>query len=150
MKIPRWFIRLGVYLVSPKCTAGAMAVWVDQEEVLLVQSRTGEGLWGFPGGILERFEHPIDGALRELREETGDPGLAIEDLSLVGTHSQQDQRHIESVFRITSVRPAAGPSMTPGGRLEIVQARWFPLRHLPDLRREAKYVLDRYPSILRP
>ncbi len=148
MKIPRLLIRLGIYFTSPKCTAGAMSVWVDQEEVLLVQSRTGEALWGFPGGILKRYEHPVDGALRELREETGFSGVALDDLALVGTHAQQDQRHIESVFRMTCVRPTPSASTAPRRRFEIVQVHWFPVSDLPDLRREAKFVLERYPTIL--
>lgn len=41
--------------------------WMSQR----VNTRNFAGKWQFPGGKLEENENPIDGALRELREETG-------------------------------------------------------------------------------
>ena len=40
------------------------------EEVLLLK-RTNDGLWAMPGGHVDRDELPINGAIRELLEETG-------------------------------------------------------------------------------
>lgn len=45
----------------------------DGDEVLLGKRAVDphRGFWGVPGGNLEYDEHPADGAVRELREETG-------------------------------------------------------------------------------
>ena len=49
------------------------AVVVDNGHVLLVKrkGRPGPGLWALPGGFLDPKERLLDGAMRELREETG-------------------------------------------------------------------------------
>ena len=52
---------------NPK--AGALLFDETNNAVLLVQSRG--NLWGISKGSLERGETPIDGAIREVMEETG-------------------------------------------------------------------------------
>ncbi len=49
------------------------------DDVLVLKSWLGTGEWGIPGGGLHKGELPIDGALREVREETG---LKLEKLQL--------------------------------------------------------------------
>ena len=54
---------------------GAYALCVDDGRILLVRIApgywSGVGEWTLPGGGLDFGETPIEGALRELREETG-------------------------------------------------------------------------------
>lgn len=147
-RIPRWFVRLVVYLRSPKFTAGALAVWTADGSVLLVRSRTGEGLWGFPGGILHRREHALDGALRELHEETGVRTVTRHDLEIVDMHTQQQARHVEAVYRVHAPRPDTALSADRGGRFEIAEVAWWPVDALPPLRRESRFVLKLYPTVL--
>ena len=49
------------------------AVVVCNEHILLIKRKIspGKGLWALPGGFLNPEEYLVDGALRELREETG-------------------------------------------------------------------------------
>jgi ADP-ribose pyrophosphatase len=53
--------------------ANVVAITKDQEVVLIKQYRHGvqEVLWEFPGGVVDDSEDPLDGARRELLEETG-------------------------------------------------------------------------------
>lgn len=47
-------------------------VVVQSGHILVVKRRSepGKGLWALPGGHLEEYERQVDGAIRELREET--------------------------------------------------------------------------------
>ncbi len=64
---------------AAKPTAGALVV--RDGRVLLVRRAVepGRGKWDIPGGFLEPDELPQEGAIRELREETG-LAIAITDL----------------------------------------------------------------------
>jgi 8-oxo-dGTP diphosphatase len=50
-----------------------LAVVLRDDRVLIVQraQQPNAGRWGFPGGVLELGETVAEGAMRELREETG-------------------------------------------------------------------------------
>jgi ADP-ribose pyrophosphatase YjhB (NUDIX family) len=141
-------VRLANFVTGHKLTAGTMTVWVDQDELLLVRSKHGERLWGFPGGVLGRHEQPADGACRELREETG-LRLDARDLALVGTHVQPHGRHLDIVFRVVErPRPADAASLSGEDHFEIAETGWFPLDALPALRSEAQRAVDLYPALL--
>lgn len=44
---------------------------ICEDEFLVLQGRLHGGQWGLPGGGLHKNEIPVQGVLRELREETG-------------------------------------------------------------------------------
>src|ERR1700730_11491517 len=50
-----------------------LAVVLRDDRALIVQraQQPNQGRWGFPGGVLELGETVAEGAMRELREETG-------------------------------------------------------------------------------
>src|SRR5690606_31557852 len=56
----------------------------DKENRVLMQKRTDNGQWGFPGGFMELGESVHDTARREVYEETG---LLLEELELFGIYS---------------------------------------------------------------
>lgn len=56
-------------------------VIVNQENKVLLQKRSDNGLWGLPGGLLEIDEFIINGAIREVKEETN---LDIEIVRFIG------------------------------------------------------------------
>ncbi len=72
-----------IHFRNAKPTASALVV--RDGRVLLVQRAIEPacGAWDIPGGFLEEDEHPEDGAVRELHEETG---LAITITSLLGIY----------------------------------------------------------------
>ncbi|MBS4200901.1 NUDIX hydrolase [Bacillus sp. FJAT-49732] len=56
----------------------------DEENRVLMQKRSDNGQWGFPGGFMELGESVQDTAKREVYEETG---LQLEKLELFGIYS---------------------------------------------------------------
>jgi 8-oxo-dGTP diphosphatase len=67
---------------------------VEKDESLLLVKRAPHlsegGKWGLPGGFLDRDETLAEGALRELREETGWQGRVA---SLLRINSRPDRPH---------------------------------------------------------
>lgn len=60
-------------LTQPRFTAGVVGVILNDVGQLLMVEHVFHPKypWGLPGGWMGRRENPADGALRELREETG-------------------------------------------------------------------------------
>lgn len=69
--------------VPPMPRLAALAVVVREQRVLLVRRRNppDAGRWGFPGGHVEPGETALAAAVRELHEETGLRGKALEYLT---------------------------------------------------------------------
>ncbi len=147
MHIPALAIRIGNFVLGTKMTAGAMVIWAEDGHVLLVKSKHGERLWGFPAGVLNKREQPLDGACRELREETG-LSCSPADLAIVEANVQEHGRHLDSVFRVQLPRPET--ELASADAFEIAEARWWPVDGLPELRRESGRALARTPSLLEP
>lgn len=135
-------VRALVYWTSTKFTAGSLVVWTSADRVLLVRSRYGERSWGFPGGVMSRREEPVECALRELREETG-VDVTVDDLMLAGCHTQRRARHIDHVYRLERA-PDGVVGTDTSDRFEIAEVGWWPIAQLPELRREAKRVVEEY------
>src|SRR6185369_9977206 len=60
-----------IFYLDPKVAAGVL---VEREGGLLLLRRgiePGYGRWVFPGGFVDRGEHPEEAAVREAREEAG-------------------------------------------------------------------------------
>lgn len=80
------------------------------------------GLWNIPAGRLDKNENPIDGAKREVKEETG---YDIEINGLLGVYVGGSP-HIANLIRIKIIFRAS----VIGGELnfpkdEILEAKWF-------------------------
>ena len=98
--------------------------------VLLVR-RGGEpykGCWAFPGGFLQMDERAGEGALRELREETGMSSAAVRE---VGVFSDPDRDPRERVITI-AFYALVRPSKVVGAD-DAAEAAWFPVDDLPEL-----------------
>lgn len=141
---PRWRRQL-VRMGSAHYIVGAVTIVRDGDapapgRILLLRQPPGRG-WTLPGGLLNRGERPVDGAVRELAEETGirvavdrvRPGIpnAI-------VHSRG--RWVDMVFE-TSV-----PSDVPldPDEAEVHEAAWHRLDALPRLTAPTARLLAHY------
>lgn len=59
--------------MAEKPLAVAVAAVVAEGKILLIKRKKGgyKGLWGLPGGKIEKAEHVSQAAVREIKEETG-------------------------------------------------------------------------------
>jgi len=111
--------------------AAILAVVIRDRKVLLVRRANppDAGLWGFPGGKIEKGERLQDAALRELREETGVSARALGVFSAVDAFECDGlgnlQRHfilIAVLCEWTNGEPVAGD--------DALEARWVDLEAL--------------------
>jgi len=84
----------------------------------------GYGLWGLPGGYVDRGEVVEQAAVREVWEETG---LQVEVGALIGLFSESGDPVIVAVFAANEI----------GGKLEsgpeALEVGFFPVDDLPEL-----------------
>ncbi len=123
------------------------SVVVCSGHVLLVQRRNtpGKGLWALPGGFLNQGEWSVDGAIRELNEET-----KIDASKTVLMNSIRDDRWFEDpnrslrgrtithafLFRLPEyLNSDTGNVMLPKvkGSDDAKRAKWFPLSQVLDM-----------------
>ena len=94
--------------------------------VLMIRRATdlGYGLWGLPGGYVDRGEVVERAAAREVREETG---LEVETGELIGLFSEADEPVMVAVYaaKETGGTLEAGP--------EALEVGFFDIRDLPEL-----------------
>jgi 8-oxo-dGTP diphosphatase len=86
---------------------GAAALITDEEgRVLLVRHTYARKNWELPGGAVEQGESPMDGAVREVQEETG---LAVSPTQLTGIYYDTEADFLHFVFRCAPTGSGAVP-----------------------------------------
>lgn len=55
----------------PKKRISAGVIFVNSRQEILMVKPTYKSVWVIPGGVINQYESPQDGAVREVREETG-------------------------------------------------------------------------------
>jgi len=83
-----------------------------------------KGWWDLPGGFLEENEHPLDGAVREAREETG-LRIAVDEFVGIYMDRTSDWQTLNICFRTHIV----GGRERAGSDAEAL--RWFSSDELP-------------------
>ena len=68
----------------PLQQCGASVIVENEKGEILLQKRTDNGQWGYPGGSVELYEAVEEAAARELMEETG---IVADRLELLGVFS---------------------------------------------------------------
>ncbi len=109
------------------------AIMCKDNSILLVRrspSLVEGGKWAIPGGFLQRDERPEEGALRELKEETGwdakDAELFVICLS---PHRANDRRNWQNINFAYIAKPV---KQTGDHDWESTDAQWFTLVALPE------------------
>ena len=111
--------------------AAAIAVVMRTRAVLLVRRRNppDAGLWSYPGGRIEPGETIIEGALRELREETGVVGRPRHLLTPFDVfHRDRDGRLLGHFILLPVL--CGWVSGTPAAASDALDAAWFGIDEL--------------------
>ena len=87
-----------------------------------------KGKWAFPGGFLNMTETAKEGALRELKEETGLENAYIEQFN---TYSDPDRDPRERVITIAHYALVRIQEVKGGD--DAAKAQWFPIDEVPQL-----------------
>ena len=118
-----------VHYRNAKPTASALVV---QDGKVLLGRRCIEpfkGWWDVPGGFLEPWEHPAEGVVREIAEETG---LAVRPTELLGIFMDvyaygEDDDYTLNVYYLVEI---VGGEPRPGD--DLMELRFFTPDELPD------------------
>ena len=116
---------------------GSYALCVDGGQVLLTRiwdNDPGAGRWTLPGGKIEWLETPQDAVLRELWEEAGLRGEIVRPLG-INTKVFPPWRHhgeLHAVRFVFEVLAAGEPRVVEEGG-STTEAKWWPLRDVPDI-----------------
>jgi 8-oxo-dGTP diphosphatase len=84
---------------------GVLAVVLRGERALVVRRANPPlaGRWGFPGGLLELGETVVQGAMRELAEETGVVADAAGILTVIDTIDRDDEGQVRYHYALVAV-----------------------------------------------
>lgn len=89
-----------------------------------------QGCWAFPGGFMNIDESAEEGAVRELKEETG-LEVNIDQLRQFGTFTAVNRDPRERVITIAYYTIIEKTEVKGGD--DAAQAQWFPLDEIPPL-----------------
>jgi 8-oxo-dGTP diphosphatase len=116
----------------PSLTVDVVIFTMRAEDLAVLLIKRGsppfKGHWALPGGFVEENEALDRAALRELREETGIPGVALEQLGAFGDPGRDPRGHTVSVVFFTFVVADAAPIVAGDDASDVA---WHSLRDLP-------------------
>ena len=145
-RLPIQVRRAVVRLMVQKYVVGAVILVRDAEaadpgRLLLIRQPPGHRGWGLPAGLLQRREAPVDGAVRELHEETG-IALSPADLTpAVPSAVVHDRGWVDTIFH-ASVPASTTPISADGA--EVLEIAWHSLDDLPPLTTATARLLSTY------
>ena len=116
----------------PAVTTDCVVFSVDDHKLKILLIERGhepyKGFWAFPGGFLNMDENAEQGALRELREETG---LKLQHIKELGSFSEVNRDPRGRVISIAFY--ALDRKSEVKGDDDAAQAQWFALDEVPRL-----------------
>lgn len=103
---------------------------VEKDGKLLLEKRAADllegGKWALPGGFLDRNETAGQGALRELKEETGWEGEVIS-LFRINSNPQRPKEDRQNVVFEFIIKPKRKVSLPDN---EVSKVEWIPINKL--------------------
>jgi len=112
------------------------------DEVLLVRRKNEpfRGMWCIPGGFVDPDEKVLDGALRELHEETG-----VENVNVVpfGTYADPGRDPRGRTVTVVYIERLNEKPVARAGD-DAAECGWFPLDDLPPMAFDHKKILEEY------
>ena len=110
----------------------------ERLQVLLIERgiEPYKGRWAFPDGFLKMDEAAEEGALRELKEETGLENAYIQQLHTFSDPNRDPRERVITIAYYALVRIQE----VKGGD-DAASARWFPLDEIPPLAFDHDYIL---------
>lgn len=124
----------------PAVTTDCVIFGFDGErlQVLLVERgiEPYKGRWAFPGGFLKMDETAEEGALRELKEETGLEGAYMEQFHTFSAPERDPRERVITIayYALVKIQKVKGGD-------DAASARWFPLDEIPSLAFDHDYIL---------
>lgn len=124
----------------PAVTTDCVIFGFDGErlQVLLIERgiEPYKGRWAFPGGFLKMDETAEEGALRELKEETGLEGAFMEQFHTFSAPERDPRERVITIayYALVKIQEVNGGD-------DAASARWFPLDEIPSLAFDHDYIL---------
>ncbi|MBR5203673.1 MAG: NUDIX hydrolase [Bacteroidaceae bacterium] len=124
----------------PAVTTDCVIFGFDGEhlQVLLIERgiEPYKGKWAFPGGFLKMDETAEEGALRELKEETGLEGAYMEQFHTFSAPERDPRERVITIayYALVKIQEVKGGD-------DAASARWFPLDDIPSLAFDHDYIL---------
>ena len=110
----------------------------ERLQVLLIERgiEPYQGKWAFPGGFLKMDETAEEGALRELREETGLKDAYIQQFYTFSEPHRDPRERVITIayYALVKIQEVKGGD-------DAASARWFPLDEIPPLAFDHDYIL---------
>ena len=110
----------------------------ERLQVLLIERgiEPYKGRWAFPGGFLKMDETAEEGALRELKEETGLESAYIEQLHTFSAPNRDPRERVITIayYALVKIKEVKGGD-------DAASAKWFPLDEIPPLAFDHDYIL---------
>ncbi len=132
----------------PSVTTDCVIFGYDGKDLKLLLVERGippfKGMWALPGGYLQMDEDAIDGAKRELFEETGLRDTYIEQFRTFSAVDRDPRGRVITIAHLALVRI----SEVKGGD-DAAKARWFPLTDVPQLAFDHDMILREAMKALR-
>lgn len=124
----------------PAVTTDCVIFGFDGErlQVLLIERgiEPFKGKWAFPGGFIKMDESAEEGALRELREETGLDNAYIEQFHAFSEPNRDPRERVITIAYLALVRLQ---EVKAGD--DAAAARWFPIDEIPSLAFDHDHIL---------
>ena len=139
--LPFWMQGIAAAIIRPRYQVAVGAMIFNDKGQLLLCEHTYRRLhpWGLPGGDLKFGEDPVEGARREIMEETG---LIMKDVRLLLAESSTEIHQISLTYLCT----CAEGSFVPND--EISSIRYFESNDLPDFSWEHQATIQKCMTIL--